>query len=62
MRRDKSLIRYNDYDLFARVYNLHWGSYGTRVYPILEHLVLRHLPAKAPSWISAAVPVNWRRG
>ena len=43
-RGTTSLIRYNDYDPFARVYNLYWGSYATRVYPILEHLVLRHLP------------------
>ena len=33
----------NDYDRFARIYNLHWGSFATSVYPILEHLVLRHL-------------------
>ena len=37
----------SDYDPFARVYNLHWGSYAERVAPILEHLVLRHLPAQA---------------
>ena len=37
----------SDYDLFARVYNLHWGTYAERVVPILEHLVLRHLPAPA---------------
>ena len=42
------MIRYNDYDLFARVYNLYWGPYATQMYPILEHLVLRHLSAKAP--------------
>ena len=36
-----------DYDPFARVYNLHWGSYAGLVVPILEHLVLRHLPDHA---------------
>lgn len=36
-----------DYDPFARVYNLHWGSYAGLVMPILEHLVLRHLPDNA---------------
>ena len=25
---------------------MYWGSYATRVYPILEHLVLRHLTGK----------------
>ena len=43
----ESLTRSHDYDLFARVYNLHWSSYATRVVPILEHLVLRHLPDQA---------------
>ena len=37
-----------DYDPFARVYNLHWGSYARLVVPILEHLVLQHLPRRAP--------------
>ncbi|MCY3810691.1 MAG: class I SAM-dependent methyltransferase [Gammaproteobacteria bacterium] len=36
-----------DYDPFARVYNLHWGSFAGLVIPILEHLVLRHLPDHA---------------
>ena len=36
-----------DYDPFARVYNLHWGSYAGLVVPILEHLVLRHLQDRA---------------
>ena len=40
------MIRYNDYDAFARMYNLYWGPYATRMYPILEHLVLRHLTGK----------------
>ena len=42
-----SLRASSGYDHFARVYNLHWGSYAERVLPILEHLVLRHLPARA---------------
>ena len=42
------MSRYNDYDPFVRVYNLFWGPYATRMYPILEHLVLRHLSGKAP--------------
>lgn len=36
-----------DYDPFAHVYNLHWGAYARLVLPILEHLVLRHLPDNA---------------
>ena len=32
--------------LQRHVYDLHWSSYSTRVYPILEHLVLRHLPSQ----------------
>ena len=42
-----SLHPTSDYDRFARVYNLHWGSYAELVLPILEHLVLRHLPEQA---------------
>ena len=42
-----SLRTSSDYDRFARVYNLHWGSYAMRVVPILEYLVLRHLPERA---------------
>ena len=42
------MIRYNDYDAFARMYNQYWGPYATRMYPILEHLVLRHLTGKGP--------------
>ncbi len=42
------MTRYSDYDRFAWVYNRHWGGeYAQRVLPILENLVLRHLPAKA---------------
>ena len=37
--------RYDAYDPFARVYDRHWGSFATNVYPILDHLVLRNLPA-----------------
>lgn len=37
-----------DYDPFARVYNQHWGSFAGLVAPVLEHLVLRHLPHRAP--------------
>ena len=35
---------YSDYDLFARVYNAHWGAFATGCYPILKHLALQHLP------------------
>lgn len=42
-----SLRTSSDYDRFARVYNLHWGSYAMRVVPTLEYLVLRHLPEQA---------------
>lgn len=39
---------YSDYDPFARVYNKHWGDdFTTRVFPIVEQLVLRQLPAGA---------------
>ncbi|MFN8374529.1 MAG: class I SAM-dependent methyltransferase [Anaerolineae bacterium] len=34
---------YSDYDRFAWVYNLHWGSFSVRVVPILEKLLLPHL-------------------
>ena len=36
-----------DYDRFARVYHLHWDSHATQVYPILDHLVLGHLPRQS---------------
>jgi len=40
--------RYSDYDRFAWKYNKHWGhSFTQLVLPILEKLVLPHLPAKA---------------
>lgn len=36
------------YDAFAATYNRHWGNeFAPRVFPILEQLVLRDLPAKA---------------
>ena len=42
------MTTYSDYDRFAWVYNKHWGdSFTERVLPILENLVLRHLPARA---------------
>ncbi len=43
-----SVTRYSDYDSFAWVYNKHWGhSFTQIVLPILENLILQHLPAKA---------------
>ena len=36
--------RYDAYDPFARVYDRYWGFFGTKAYPILEHLVLGNLP------------------
>jgi len=42
------MTSYSDYDHFAWVYNRHWGGeYAQRVLPILENLVLRHLPPRA---------------
>jgi len=39
---------YSDYDPFAWVYNKHWGdSFTQHALPVLEKLVLPHLPAKA---------------
>jgi len=39
---------YSDYDLFAWVYDKHWGNdFTPRVFPILEQLVLRELPERA---------------
>ena len=36
------------YDAFATIYNRHWGNeFAPRVFPILEQLVLRDLPAGA---------------
>ncbi len=39
---------FSDYDAFAATYNRHWGNeFAPRVFPILEQLVLRGLPAGA---------------
>lgn len=37
------MSRYTDYDLFADVYNRHWGGFVTRVVPVLDGLVLDQL-------------------
>jgi SAM-dependent methyltransferase len=38
----------SEYDRFANIYSLHWGKeFSDRVQPVLESLVLRHLPAGA---------------
>lgn len=43
-----AVTRYSDYDRFAWVYNKHWGhTFSQQVLPILEKLMLQHLPAKA---------------
>lgn len=39
--------RYADYDAFAWAYNRHWGSFATRIVPVLEKLVLSALPPGA---------------
>ena len=39
--------RYSDYDAFAWTYNRHWGSFATRMVPVLEELVLNALPSRA---------------
>ena len=39
--------RYSDYDAFAWMYNRHWGSFGTRIVPVLEKLILNELPSGA---------------
>lgn len=42
------MTTYSDYDPFARVYNKHWGnSFTQHALPVLEELVLPHLPGKA---------------
>ncbi len=42
-----NMTSYAGYNRFASVYNRHWGGeYAQRVLPILENLVLRHLPRK----------------
>ena len=47
-QEDPGVNRYDAYDPFARAYNQHWGFFATKVYPILEHLVLDHLPPGCP--------------
>jgi len=39
--------RYSDYDAFAWVYNRHWGSFATRIVPVLAKLALNDLPSGA---------------
>lgn len=39
--------RYSDYDPFAWIYNKHWGSFATRIVPVLDELVLDDLPPGA---------------
>lgn len=43
-----AVTRYSDYDSFAWVSNKHWGPLLIdQLLPVLERLILRHLPAKA---------------
>jgi len=43
-----AVTRYSAYDRFAWIYNQHWGhTFSKRVLPVLEKLLLRHLPGKA---------------
>lgn len=46
---EKKLVRpFCDYDRLAWVYNKHWGPrYARQVLPIIDKLVLEHLPAEA---------------
>lgn len=39
--------RYSDYDAFAWVYDRYWGPLATRIFPVLEKLVLNALPSGA---------------
>ena len=39
--------RYSDYDAFAWMYNKHWGSFATRMVPVLDKLVLNARPSRA---------------
>ncbi len=43
----RTVTSYSDYDRFAWVYNKHWGNSFAQALPVLEKLVLPHLPAKA---------------
>ncbi len=36
--------RYSDYDDFAQTYNRHWGSFATRILPVLDQLALSDFP------------------
>ncbi len=36
--------RYQAYDPFARIYDMHWSNFAERIYPVLDRLVLGHLP------------------
>ncbi len=39
---------YSDYDLFAWVYNKHWGeSFVQLIFPLIENLILQYIPPKA---------------
>ncbi|NWF71134.1 MAG: hypothetical protein HXY40_18785 [Chloroflexi bacterium] len=37
-------MTYSDYDDFAWVYNRYWGDFSVRALPVLEQLVLPHIP------------------
>ncbi len=39
--------RYADYDRFAWAYNQHWGAFSQMVLPVLDVLMLKHLPEGA---------------
>ena len=42
------MARYTDYDAFAWIYNKYWGADSARRFlPVLEKLVLPHLPSQA---------------
>ena len=36
--------RYDAYDPFARIYDMHWSNFAEEIYPVLDRLVLGHLP------------------
>lgn len=40
-------MRYSLYDGFAAIYNRHFGYFAGRLLPVLEPLLLRHLPERA---------------
>jgi SAM-dependent methyltransferase len=41
------MTRYSDYDPFAWVYNKHWGNFSRRIFPVLDELILKNIPARA---------------